>query len=151
MSFQHFMSEAIIEAREALRKGSVPVGAIVSHSEEIVARAKNDDACGILPRPWRHAELVAAAKACQRLERERLKGETVFVTLEPCPMCAEALRLMRVQKVVFGAYDPVFGAYSPHSAWPENVIGGVCETECRQLLLSFFAERRAKKKEWCER
>ena len=100
--------------------------------------------------PTAHAEILALRAAAQRLGSPRLPGCTLTVTLEPCPMCAQAASFFRVKRIVFGAYDPkgggvehgarIFAASSCHHA-PE-VVGGLRETECALLLRDFFAERR---------
>lgn len=165
-----FMEEALREAREGFRCGSVPVGAVVVRGGCVLAVAHNDGVLGdsykeradsckpaavspsdrvwrlAWPRPWLHAELIAAAQACQGLNSKSLEGCDVYVTLEPCCMCAEALRLLRPRRIIFGAYDPTKGGFSftPNSGWKcKQIIGGVRETECRTLLQAYFQQRRA--------
>jgi len=143
------MGIAMEEARAAAARGEVPVGAAVFGPDgTVLARAGNrteadHDASA-------HAELLALRAAAQALGSPRLVGCDLFVTLEPCPMCAAAIGLFRIRRLVFGAYDPkgggvehgarVFDAPSCHHR-PE-VIGGVRETEAGELLRAFFQERR---------
>ncbi len=143
------MDLALAEARAAAARGEVPVGAVVIGPDgAVLAQAGNAVEAG--HDAAAHAELIALRAAASRLARPRLEGCDLFVTLEPCPMCAQAASLFRVRRLVFGAYDPksggvehgarVFAARSCHHA-PE-VVGGVRETEAGDLLRAFFAERR---------
>jgi tRNA(adenine34) deaminase len=143
------MELALAEAAAAAARGEVPVGAVVTGPDgAMLARAGNEvearaDASA-------HAELLAMRAAAARLGSPRLTGCDLFVTLEPCPMCAQAASLFRIRRLVFGAYDPkgggvehgarVFAAASCHHR-PE-VIGGVRESEAAALLRDFFAARR---------
>jgi len=144
------MEMALAEARAAAARGEVPVGAVVTGPDgSVLGRAGNEvearrDASA-------HAELLALRQAARARSAPRLPDCTLFVTLEPCPMCAHAASLFRVGRLVFGAYDPkgggvehgarVFAAASCHHR-PE-VVGGVREREAAALLRAFFAERRA--------
>lgn len=142
------MEIALEEARAAQRRGEVPVGAVVlDASGAILARAGNrveeKDAAA-------HAEMLALRAAAEKRATRRLQGCDLVVTLEPCPMCAAAISLYRIRRLVFGAYDPksggvehgprIFASSSCHHR-PE-VIGGVREIECAALLQEFFATRR---------
>jgi tRNA(adenine34) deaminase len=143
------MEMALQEAREAAARGEVPVGAVVlDGTGAVLATAGNrteadHDASA-------HAELLALRAAARARGSPRLPDCTLVVTLEPCPMCAAAISAFRVAKLVFGAYDPkgggvehgarVFAASSCHHR-PE-VIGGMRESECSDLLRAFFAEKR---------
>jgi tRNA(Arg) A34 adenosine deaminase TadA len=143
------MDLALQEARAAAARGEVPVGAVVTDATgAVLATAGNrteaeHDASA-------HAELLALRAAAQARGSPRLPDCTLVVTLEPCPMCAAAISAFRIAKLVFGAYDPkgggvehgarVFAASSCHHR-PE-IIGGVRETECGDLLRAFFADRR---------
>ena len=138
-----------MEARAAAARGEVPVGAVVIGPDgAVLAQAGNAVEAG--HDAAAHAELIAMRAAAARLGRPRLEGCDLFVTLEPCPMCAQAASLFRIRRLVFGAYDPkgggvehgarVLAARSCHHA-PE-IIGGVRETEAGDLLRAFFAERR---------
>ena len=143
------MDEALAEARAAAARGEIPVGAVVLGSDgRILARAGNrteadSDASA-------HAELLALRSAAAVRRSPRLLGCDLIVTLEPCPMCAQAISLFRIRRVIFGAYDPkgggidhgprIFESSSCHHR-PE-VIGGVRETESAALLRDFFRDRR---------
>ena len=142
-----FMREALREAREAAAAGETPIGAVVVHRGSIIAAAHNEREGGL--DVTAHAELIAIRKAARLLGDWRLQDCEVFVTLEPCPMCAGALIASRVGRVVYGAKDPTAGAMGsvvnlpryPLGACPA-VLGGVLEEECRTLLQDFFKERR---------
>jgi len=142
------MRRALELAREAAESDEVPVGAVVTRGEEIVAEARNAMR-GSLD-PTAHAEMVAIRRAADRLGQPRLDGCTLWVTLEPCAMCAAAMALARLDAVRFGAEDPkgggvihgarIFGQPTCHHR-PE-VLGGIGEDESAALLRAFFEERR---------
>jgi tRNA(adenine34) deaminase len=143
-----FMRAALGQAREALRLGEVPVGAVLVRNESIIASGANRP---IAARdPTAHAEVEAVRAAARILDTYRLTDTTLYVTLEPCPMCAAALAYARVRRVVFGAFDPrAGGAGSAIDVFRldglnhrVDVLGGVLADECSALLQSFFAERR---------
>ena len=145
-----FMKEAIALAGEAARLGEVPVGAVVVKDGEIISRAYNlrENGGGATA----HAELLAVEKACQRLGSWRLSGCDVYVTLEPCPMCAGAMINARVDRVIYGAKDfrgGAFGSLIDLNMYPlghkPEIISGVCEEECLALLQDFFKNRRKEK------
>ncbi len=143
-----FMRMAIAEADQARREGEVPVGAVVVVDGEAVAQAHNRREAW--QDPTAHAELLALREAALRLGRWRLTGATLYVTLEPCVMCAGALVLARVGRVVYGARDPKAGALGScydlfHPArlnHTPRITGGVLAEECGGLLQEFFAARR---------
>ena len=145
---ERFMREALVEARKAFEKGEVPVGAIVVRDGEIIGRGHNlressND-------PTAHAEMLALREAAERVGSWRLNGTTVYVTLEPCPMCAGALVLARVDRLVFGASDPKAGAVvSLMNLLSDERLNhqveferGVLAEECSELLREFFRLRR---------
>jgi tRNA(Arg) A34 adenosine deaminase TadA len=144
----HPMRRAIDLAREAADAGEVPVGAVVTRGEEILAEARNEMRGSV--DPTAHAEIVAIRRAAQRLGQPRLDGCTVWVSLEPCAMCAAAMALARVEAVHFAAEDAkgggvVHGARvfnQPTCHHRPNVLGGIGEEESVALLRSFFEERR---------
>ena len=140
---------ALDEACAAAERGEVPVGAVVTDAAgAVLARASNAVEAG--HDPSAHAEILALRAAAQRRGSKLLADCTLTVTLEPCPMCAQAISFFRVKRLVFGAYDPkgggvdhgarIFAATSCHHV-PE-VVGGVREAECGALLRAFFAARR---------
>ena len=142
------MREALKLAREAQMAGEVPVGAVVVCKEKIIACARNErETSGD---PTAHAEVLALRRAAEALGTRRLEGCTLYVTLEPCPMCAGAIVMAGIDAVFFGAYDPRCGCAGslydlPEAASFGRVIpcsGGLLEAECRLALNAFFDLRR---------
>ena len=143
------MALALAEAEAAAARGEVPVGAVVTDASGLVLAAAGNEMEARCD-PTAHAELVALRSAAAVRREPRLPDCDLYVTLEPCPMCAQAVSFFRVRRLVFGAYDPkgggvehgarVFAATSCHHR-PE-VVGGVAEERCASLLRSFFAARR---------
>ena len=142
------MNAAIDVAREAAAAGDVPIGAVVVHGGEIIAAAGNRREADL--DPTAHAEMIAIRHAASALGGWRLPGTTLYVTLEPCAMCAGAIVLARIARVVFGASDPKAGAAgsvldvlgeTALNHRPE-VTGGVLADDCGRLLSDFFAARR---------
>lgn len=147
----NFMAEALKEARTALDEGELPVGCVIVKAGEIIARGRN---CRErLNDPVGHAEIAAIRAAAQHLGDWRLSGCEMYVTLEPCPMCAGAISQARIKRLYFGAYDPAQGCAASVYRIPEDPAfghfcrceGGVMETECRALLDGFFENARRKK------
>jgi tRNA(adenine34) deaminase len=145
------MALAIAEAEQAAASGDVPVGAVVLNSNgEVLAQRHNERE--LQRDPTAHAELLALQDAAAALGEWRLEGCTVVVTLEPCPMCAGALVAGRLERVVFGAFDPKAGAcgtlynlcVDPRLNHEVDVIAGVRAEECSAQLSSFFAGRRSR-------
>ncbi len=145
----HFMRRALELAREAEAAGEVPVGALVVRDGEIIAEGFNRP---ISTRdPTAHAEMVVLRAAAARLDNYRLLGTTLYVTLEPCAMCAGAMVHARVQRLVYGATDPRAGAagsvfnvvQNPALNHRLEVVPGVRAEDCGVLLRSFFVARRA--------
>ncbi|MDF2903769.1 MAG: tRNA specific adenosine deaminase [Bacillus sp. (in: firmicutes)] len=147
-----YMYEAIKEARKAEELGEVPIGALIVLEGEVVARAYNLRETN--QNALAHAELLAIDQACQKLGTWRLENATLYVTLEPCPMCAGAVILSRIARVVYGAKDPKGGCAGTFMNLPEDerfnhrseVIPGVLEKECGELLTNFFRGIRERKK-----
>jgi len=142
------MAVAFDEARAASGRGEVPVGAAVTRDGELIASAGNRTL--ELRDPTAHAELLAIRAACAALRSERLPGCDIYVTLEPCPMCATAMSFARLRRLYFGASDPKMGGvengpriFSSSSCQhrPE-VYGGIREEESAEMLRAFFKERR---------
>ena len=145
---EELMRLAIDVAHSATDAGDVPVGALVINSDGIVIgkgfneREANND-------PTAHAEVVAIRSAAARLQKSRLDGCTLVVTLEPCAMCAGAIAQSRISKVVFGAWDEKAGAVGsvwdvlrdPRSIFKVEVLSGVLEKECAELLTNFFKDK----------
>ena len=143
-----YMREAAKMARKAAKKDEVPVGAVVVHSGRIISRAHN--LRETKKDPLAHAEIIAIRKAARKLHGWRLEGCTLYVTLEPCPMCAGAIVNSRIDQVVFGAYDPKAGAFGSLYDLAEGklnhrpkVTGGVLKDECAKLLKDYFAAKRS--------
>ena len=147
----HWMREALREAERAGRRGEVPVGAVVVGAGRVLGRAGN--AIEATQDPTAHAEMLALRQAAAVLGTRRLLATTLYVTLEPCAMCAGAAVLARVPRLVFGATDPKSGACGslcniaadPRLNHRCQVRGGVLERECAELLKGFFAALRAAK------
>ncbi len=146
-----FMRLAIQEAKKAEDIGEVPIGAIIvdSQSGEIIARGYNQPIKA--HDPTAHAEVIAMRAAAQKFENYRLKPELcLYVTLEPCTMCAGAISFARIKTIIFGAYDKKGGAVengvkffsSPQCHHRPEIVGGILENECSELLKSFFAKKR---------
>ena len=147
---ERFMKAAIAQAKLAAKKGEVPVGAVIVRDGEIIARAYNTRETD--KNALCHAEIKAIRKACKKLGGWRLTRCELYVTLEPCPMCAGAIVNSRIDKVVFGAYDNREGSFGslinlasyPYSSRPE-IVGGVMEKECKEVLSEFFKKMRTNK------
>ena len=146
-----YMLAALKEAMAAADEDEVPIGAIVAYQDKIIGRAHNQR--HILKDPTAHAEMVALTQAAAAIGDWRLTGCTMYVTLEPCPMCAGALVLARVSRLVYGPADPKAGAceslYQICTDGRLNhrleIIRGFMEEPCRQLLQDFFAQKRRRK------
>ena len=142
------MTAALVLAREAGRDGEVPVGALVVHGDSCIAQVANRTEKQ--QDPTGHAELLAIREAAASRGSWRLSGCTLYVTLEPCAMCAGAMVLARLDRVVFGAWDPKAGMAGsvgdllrhPKLNHRPQVLGGVLESECSAVLKEFFATRR---------
>ena len=151
MDDEKFMREALALAQAAADEGEVPVGCVVVRGEEIVGRGRNrrESAKSALA----HAEIEAIAEACRKLGGWRLWQCTLYVTLEPCPMCAGAIINARLPRVVYGAKEPTNGCCGsavdlfmlPCSQKPE-LVPGVLEEECSAMLSAFFRRLREKRK-----
>jgi tRNA(adenine34) deaminase len=145
---ERMMALAIERAREAERHGDVPIGAVIARDGEALAAAGNERE--LRADPTAHAEILAIRATAEALGGWRLPGTTLYVTLEPCAMCAGAIVLARIPEVVYGATDPKAGAAGsvldvlsePALNHRPRVTGGVLEAECAALLTGFFAARR---------
>jgi len=143
-----WMQEAIKEAMKAEAIGEVPIGAVIVHNGEIIGRGHNLRETTL--DPTAHAEMVAIREASSRLKAWRLLDCTLYVTLEPCPMCAGALVQGRIAKVVYGTIDPKAGCagtlmnllQEPRFNHETVLIGGVLKEECAALLTNFFRKLR---------
>lgn len=142
------MKIALREAQRAFDADEVPVGAIIVHEGKIIGKGYNQ--IEQLQDPTAHAEIIAITAAANHLHSRRLENCTLYVTLEPCPMCAGAIVHARIPTLVFGSYDPKAGACGTlynivedrrlnHSV---HVVGGICDKESKVLLKDFFAQKR---------
>lgn len=144
-----FMQMALRQAERAYEEGEVPVGAVILHNDRMVGRAHNQ--VELLKDPTAHAEIIAITQAASALGDWRLNGTTLYVTKEPCPMCAGAIVSARIDRVVWGMDDPLRGGaiskfqILQHADLNHHVAfqGGVLEEECRALMQRFFKARRA--------
>lgn len=145
------MEEALLLAKQSFDEGEVPVGAVVVKDGEIVGRGRNRRENG--KNALLHAEISAIDEACRNLGGWRLWQCEMYVTLEPCPMCAGAIINSRIKKVTFGAYDKKAGSFGsvvdfndlPYNHKPQ-IEGGIDEKECSELLSLFFEQLREKRK-----
>ena len=151
-SDEWFMRQAMKEARKALARGEVPIGAVVVRDGHVIARGWNQ--VETLKDATAHAEMIALTAAQEALGDWRLEGCTLYVTKEPCPMCAGAIINSRIEKVTFGAYDEKNGAagskinlFEVPFTFRTEYEGGVMEEACRRILSDFFLKLREKRKE----
>ncbi len=150
---EFFMKMAIEEAKKAERLGEVPIGAVIVKNNEVIASGHN--LRETTQNAVTHAELLAIEKACESTRSWRLEGTTLYVTLEPCPMCSGAILLSRVERVVYGADDPKAGCAGTLMNLLDDerfnhrceVVPGVLADECGMLLTEFFRNLRKKKKD----
>jgi tRNA(adenine34) deaminase len=153
MNDEYYMSLAIEEAKKAGALGEVPIGAVIVRNGEVVGRGYNLRETG--KNPLAHAEIIAIKEASETLGGWRLLDTTLYVTLEPCPMCAGAIVQARIPRVVYGAMDPKAGcAGSLMNLLQEErfnhqveMVQGVCEEECSALLKDFFRALRERRKQ----
>ena len=148
MDDQYFMGLALEEAQKAAELGEIPIGAVLVQDNEVIARAHN------MRETWQdataHAEVIVIQDACKKLRRWRLSGCTLYVTVEPCPMCSGAIVNGRVDRVVYGCPDIKAGGAesifniitNPNLNHVAKVMSGVREEECAQVMKAFFKRRR---------
>lgn len=140
---EYFMKQALNEARAAASEGEVPVGAVIVCNNQIIARAHNQTEC--LNDPTAHAEMLAITAAAGILGAKYLAGCSLYVTVEPCIMCAGAIGWAQLSKIVYGASDEKKGyrEYAPKAFHPKaTVVKGVLEEECAAEMKMFFKQRR---------
>lgn len=148
---ERWMGLALEEARAAAAVGEIPVGAVIVRDETVIGRGHNRRELD--NDPTAHAEMIAIRQASVRTGAWRLTGATMYVTIEPCPMCAGALVLARIDRLVYGAADPKTGAtgtlynivQDPRLNHRMDVVAGVLEDECRDVMQRFFRERRRRR------
>ena len=148
INHEQWMKQALREAQKAFEQDEVPVGAVIVHKGKIIGRGYNQNER--LQDPTAHAEMIALTAAANHLQTRRLEGCTLYVTLEPCPMCAGAIVLSRMPTLVFAAFDAKAGACGTlynivndkrlnHTL---HVVSGVCDRESQELLKGFFGRVR---------
>ncbi len=144
-----YMRLAYEEAKQALETGEVPIGAVIVHNNEVISRAHNQRETK--QSPLAHAEILAIESAAKKLGTWRLDGCDLYVTLEPCPMCAGAIIQSRIKRLIYGALDYKNGAHlSVTNMFNKNfthkveVVGGILESENERLLKSFFSTLRTR-------
>ena len=148
---EYYMKLAIAEAKKAQRLGEVPIGAIIVKNDEVIVRAHNLRETA--QQPTAHAEHIAIERAAKEVGSWRLEECTLYVTLEPCVMCAGTIVMSRIPRVVFGAMDPKGGCSGslmnlveePRFNHRATVVSGILEKDCGDLLRQFFRELRARK------
>ncbi|WP_307761445.1 tRNA adenosine(34) deaminase TadA [uncultured Phascolarctobacterium sp.] len=152
MDHEHYMQLALAEARKAAELGEIPIGAVLVHDGQVIAAAHN------MRETWQdgtaHAEIIVIREGCKRLGRWRLSGCALHVPVEPCPMCSGAIVNSRVDTVVYGCPDVKAGGAesifniitNPNLNHCAEVIAGVCEEECAQVMKNFFKRRRQENK-----
>lgn len=137
----------MIALEEAQKSGNdVPVGAVIVKDNKIIARACNKKE--LENDPTSHAEILAIREAANIIKNWRFDNTVLYVTLEPCPMCAAAILYSRIPHIYFGAYDPLYGAFGSaldmtgFIKFKPSIIGGICEDECSKILKDFFKKKR---------
>ncbi len=148
---EFFMGKALAEAEKSLEKKEVPIGAVLVSGNKILSSGHNEPI--LRNDPTAHAEITAIRKACLKEKNYRLPDCELFVTLEPCAMCLSALVHARIERLVFGAYDPKAGAVESMMKFPFEktnhrieIKGGVLADECGKILKDFFQKKRGSKK-----
>ena len=146
---EYYMSLALKEAKKAFDRNEVPVGAVIVLGDKVIAKAYNQRV--LKERTFAHAEMLAIEKANKKLESWRLEDASLYVTLEPCPMCAGAIIQSRIKNLYFGAYDPkggvcgsVINLFDVKFNHQVSTFGGILEKESSDLLKSFFKKLREK-------
>ncbi|GAW93635.1 tRNA adenosine(34) deaminase TadA [Calderihabitans maritimus] len=148
MKHREYMQQALVEAEKAFAKDEVPIGAVITYGDKIIARAHNLKESK--KNPVAHAEILAIQEAAAAIGSWRLTGCSLYVTLEPCPMCTGAMVQARISRLIYGAADPKAGAVDsvinlanhPRLNHQIEVIAGVMEEESRDILKRFFAKLR---------
>ena len=144
-----YMKAALTEAEKAQKKGEVPIGAVlVANAKDVLAAEHNQTIT--LNDPTAHAEILVLREAAHKIGNYRLLNTTLYVTVEPCPMCMGAVIHARVAQVVFGTRDPRWGAAGSLYNFAEDlrfnhrpeIIAGICETDCKSLIQEFFRQKR---------
>lgn len=141
---EKYMKMALNEAKNSGK--DIPVGAVIVKDDKVIAKACNNKE--IKNDPTGHAEMLVLRETASKLQNWRLENTVIYVTLEPCPMCAAAILYSRIPKVVFGAYDALYGSMGSvfnmdqYIKFSPQVIGGILENECRSIIKTFFQKKR---------
>ena len=133
-----YMKMSIKEAKKALKKGEVPVGAVIVKNNKLISKAHNkrEKAKNVI----KHAEIIAISKACKKIKNWRLDDCEIYVTMEPCMMCSGAIEQSRIKKIIYGVKNENYG-YTDNLKKIE-IISQVCEFECKKMIQEFFKKRR---------
>ena len=149
MNVDYFMNEALVEAKKALASEEIPVGAIIvdNNTQEIISRSYNQ--INKFNNAIKHCEINLISETCEKLKQKYLDNMTMFVTLEPCSMCASAISEVHIDSLYFGAYDEKNGgiekirlAFNRENIFIPNIYGGIMEEKCKILLKNFFKKIR---------
>ena len=149
MNINYFMNEALIEAKKAYNSDEIPIGAVLvdNKSNEIISKKFNQ--INKFSSAIKHCELSLIMETCENLKQKYLNNMTMFVTLEPCSMCASAISEVHINTLYFGAYDEKNGgiekirlAFKRNNIFLPNIYGGIMENECSKLLKKFFKNKR---------
>ena len=135
---EFYMQLAIKQAKKALKRKEVPVGAVIIKNDKIISQAYNKRE--ILKNTTKHAEIIAISKACKKLKNWRLDDCEIYVTMEPCMMCSGAIKQARIKKIVYGTKNENYG-YTKNLK-NIKIISQICEKECREMVQTFFKKRR---------
>jgi len=149
MNINYFMNKAILEAKKAVLFGEVPIGAVIVNNDTQEIIALNHNRMNNKHDATQHAEMLVIQESCNKLESKYLNNTSIFITLEPCMMCAAAISEVHIDRVYFGAYDENKGSvestmqiYKKEKFYRPEVYGGISELECSKLLNSFFKKKR---------
>ena len=149
MNINYFMNKAILEAKKAVLFDEVPIGAVIvnNDTEEIIAL--NHNRINKKHDATQHAEILVIQESCNKLQSKYLNNTSIFITLEPCIMCAAAISEVHIKRIYFGAYDENKGSiestmkiYKKEKFYRPEVYGGISELECSKLLINFFKQKR---------
>ena len=149
MNIKYFMKKALEQANNALLVNEIPIGAVIVDNKNNKIISESHNLINANHNATKHAEMIAIGKACKKRQSKFLSNTSIFVTLEPCAMCAAAISEVHIEKIYFGAYDEKKGSlesimkiYNQHHYFIPEVYGGMNELECSLLLKNFFMDRR---------
>ena len=149
MNIKYFMKKALEQANNALLVNEIPIGAVIVDNKNNKIISESHNLINANHNATKHAEMIAIGKACKKRQSKFLSNTSIFVTLEPCAMCAAAISEVHIEKIYFGAYDEkkcslesIKKIYNQHHYFIPEVYGGMNELECSLLLKNFFMDRR---------